>query len=224
MDFQRSFSYVFEDPSWLQKILIGSLVSLIPVINFAAIGFALETMRRAKDGVVPVMPEWQDFADFFKEGLQLFLGLLGYFVILFLLFGAAGGFAFVGSVSRRFGVQPSFSGFALVIFMVSMVYLLALTFFYPAIYLNFGRKRTISAVYELKEIMRVFLSDPGRYFLCWINIVLAYLMVIIAAAIPGIGSIISIFIGFYANLVVSGAVAQLWIALYPPLDVDEQKV
>lgn len=224
MDFQRSFTYVFEDPSWLQKILIGSLISVIPIVNFASIGFALETMRRAKEGIAPVMPEWQDFGNFFKEGFQFFLGLLIYFIVLFLLFGVAGGFAFVGSSASRLGSEPSLSGFALLIFIVASIYMLALMFFYPAIYLNFGRKRTVSSMLELQEIVRIFSSDPGRYFLCWINMVLAYLLVVIAASIPGAGSIISIFAGFYANLVVSGAIAQLWIALEKPLDKDTQGI
>ncbi len=34
MDFAKAFSFVFDDPDWVQKIVIGGLVSLIPVIGW----------------------------------------------------------------------------------------------------------------------------------------------------------------------------------------------
>ena len=37
--------YPFDDQKWVEKLLIGSALSLIPIINLFAVGYTLESMR-----------------------------------------------------------------------------------------------------------------------------------------------------------------------------------
>ena len=38
MDVGKSVGYVFEDQKWTNKLLIGMLVSIVPIVNFALFG------------------------------------------------------------------------------------------------------------------------------------------------------------------------------------------
>jgi len=46
MDIGKAFSFVTEDSDALKKILIGGIISMIPIVNFAAMGYIVEVIRR----------------------------------------------------------------------------------------------------------------------------------------------------------------------------------
>ena len=45
---------MFKDANWLSKILVGALVSLVPILNFAAYGYAVQTTRNIRDDEAPL--------------------------------------------------------------------------------------------------------------------------------------------------------------------------
>ena len=50
MDIGRSFTYMFDDEKWLSKILIGGIINMVPILNFASWGDMLEaTENTAED-------------------------------------------------------------------------------------------------------------------------------------------------------------------------------
>ncbi len=80
MDIGKAFTYVFEDPNWIMKVLIGGVLLLIPIVNFVVIGYALTTLKNVADGQATPMPEWSDFGAHFMKGLYAFVGILVYFL------------------------------------------------------------------------------------------------------------------------------------------------
>lgn len=80
MDIGKAFTYVFEDPNWIMKILIGGIVLLIPIVNFAVYGYMLSTLKNVADGQPNPLPEWSDFGAHFMKGLYAFVGILVYFL------------------------------------------------------------------------------------------------------------------------------------------------
>jgi len=36
MDFGKAVSFTFDDPDWITKVAIGGVVTLVPILNFAA--------------------------------------------------------------------------------------------------------------------------------------------------------------------------------------------
>lgn len=96
MDIGKSFSYVFEDPKWIMKILIGGIVFFIPIVNFAALGYMLTTMKNVADGQATPMPEWGEFGAHFMKGLYGFVGALIYVAPLILLYCCVFVLTFVG--------------------------------------------------------------------------------------------------------------------------------
>ena len=65
MDFETNFKKPFTD---VKKLLIGILLSIVPVVNFLAVGYMLETARKSmkKD---TSLPEWEGWSDLFVKGL-----------------------------------------------------------------------------------------------------------------------------------------------------------
>lgn len=81
MDFGRGVTYIRRDPAWLGKVIIGSLISLVPILQFAAVGYAMAALRNVYTGRETPLPEWgENFGDHFVRGLlaaviQLIYGL-----------------------------------------------------------------------------------------------------------------------------------------------------
>ncbi len=83
MDIGKSFTFVFEDQEWLNKILIGAAILFvgslffwllfIPLIVAGALlnGYMIEIIRRVADGRADVLPEWDDWGDMIVDGLKL---------------------------------------------------------------------------------------------------------------------------------------------------------
>src|SRR5688572_3600757 len=74
-DFGKPFTYVFDDPRWLQKILIGGLfylASFLLVGWFFILGYLARVVRNIIADVTLPLPEWEDLGGFFNEGVRLF--------------------------------------------------------------------------------------------------------------------------------------------------------
>ncbi len=80
MDIGKAFTYVFEDPNWIMKVLIGGIVLLIPIVDFAVYGYMLTTLKNVADGQPNPLPEWSDFGAHFMKGLYAIVGILVYFL------------------------------------------------------------------------------------------------------------------------------------------------
>jgi hypothetical protein len=86
MDFGKSFSFVFDDQDWLKKVLIGGVVNFVPILNFAAIGYALEVTRQVINRVDSnTLPEWDDLGGKLVKGLVVTVIALVYFAPLIVL-------------------------------------------------------------------------------------------------------------------------------------------
>src|SRR5712692_452040 len=80
LDFLRPFTFAFDDPRWLPKILMGGLFALASVFLigiFFIYGYMAKLARNVINGVQYPLPEWDDLGEYFTEGLKLFVvGLL----------------------------------------------------------------------------------------------------------------------------------------------------
>ncbi len=74
-DFVRPFAFTFEDPEWVQKILLGGvfvLASFVLVGIFFIYGYVARLVRNVIDGVQHPLPSWDDLGEYFTEGLRMF--------------------------------------------------------------------------------------------------------------------------------------------------------
>ncbi len=92
MDFGRSISYVRQDPNWLVKVILGSIIMFIPIVNFAALGFIANTMRNINAGQETPLPDWgNDFGGLFVRGFKYIVVTLIYTLPIIVVSGVFGG-------------------------------------------------------------------------------------------------------------------------------------
>ncbi len=85
MDLMRAIQYPFEDEDWTTKVGLGALIAIVPILNFAALGYTAEITRRVANGDPRPLPAWDDLSNHFMRGLYLFIGSLVHFFIPALL-------------------------------------------------------------------------------------------------------------------------------------------
>src|SRR3989344_5954514 len=82
VDFVKAIERPFTN---FKKFMLGLLFSLIPIVNFIAMGYELECAKTASKKQFQ-LPEWKNYGKLFKRGfLQLCIALL-YMVIPGILF------------------------------------------------------------------------------------------------------------------------------------------
>jgi len=99
LDIGRSFTYMFEDESWIMKIVIGAILLFIPIINFMSMGYMLEVLKRSADGMDIPLPEWDDFGGKFIKGLMILIIGLVYTIPIWLVACLLSGLLVVSSGS-----------------------------------------------------------------------------------------------------------------------------
>lgn len=215
MDIGKSFTYVFEDPNWIMKVLIGGIVLLIPIVNFAVYGYMLTTLKNVADGQPNPLPEWSDFGAHFMKGLYAFVGALVYLLPAIILFCCVFLLSFVGSAGASAGGQNSGSAIA------SVVALLALCL------------ECIAALYALVAgvtlyaPMTRFAMSANQLSIFWdfrgnlafiqrnlTNYIIALLIAWVASFVAGFGIILLcvglLFTTFWATTVSAHVFGQLW--------------
>jgi hypothetical protein len=216
MDFNKAFTYMFEDEKWQNKLLLGLVISIVPIMNFAWFGYLLFVMRNVIRGDENPLPEWNNLGDYFMKGLLFFAGWLIYSIPLFLLL-LFGGFSWLllipasGSDIENI-VLSGLSVTSIFLLCVLVIYGLVLTIIYPAITINFGKGFQFKSIFEFSKIFEIIKINPGNYFLAWVVVlVIGFVFVFVASwlgiffsLIPCIGTIIAYFI------LLGG---QIWITL-----------
>jgi hypothetical protein len=109
VDVGRSISYVFQDPNWVKKMLIGGLLSLIPIIGALIVaGYWIRIATNVARGYELPLPEWNEFGGDFMRGLKAAV-VLFVWALPFILLAACGALPAV-LFSNSNGAAQSLSG------------------------------------------------------------------------------------------------------------------
>jgi len=74
MDLGRSITYLFQDPKWLTKVLVGGLLLFIPIVGWLIVaGYWLRLIRQIAQGNELPLPEWNDFGNDLVRGVKVFV-------------------------------------------------------------------------------------------------------------------------------------------------------
>jgi hypothetical protein len=204
----EAVGYAFRDERWPGKAGVLALVSFIPVLNFAAIGFELETARRVAAGEAVPMPDWADLGGLFRRGLWLALARYIYSIPLMLLtlLASIAGLAFLFTIDTQYEAWTPLLGLACGgAFLLMMLFGLLFSFFSPAISVRYLEIGTFASCFHLGAIWRNFrrhttahlavfgsilaftlaaslLAGPAVMFLGWIPCIgtIAYMLVLAA--------------------------------------------
>lgn len=214
-DLSEVMKWVFEDPEWVKKLVIGvlcllsgaflsCLVLFIPL--FAVMGYKVRIMRQQAraPGATP-MPDWDDWGSLILDGLKLMVGefLLVFFVAM--LFGLFVGGAFVidyvmaGKPGPFTIIAGSISYFLFIMFAAFVM-----QFLMPALELEYLLTGSPLHGLHFRSLWRRVSTRPGDYFMLFIYHFVAGM----------IGGVLAILL--YAPVVWSwytqGAIIGRWVA------------
>ncbi len=211
MDFGKAFTFMFEDPDWLRKLGIGTLVGLVAILFLPILigivpliillGYTLDTLRNVADGHERPLPEWQDWGGFLARGFKLFAAFLVWALPAILI-------AIPLSIGSALADQNSGGmGFIAAILIICSSCLLILwgiflTLLTPAIYVHVARTGRFAAAFEFSKLWAFTRDNLGNII---IAILLTWVAGLIAALVAGLG-VIALVIGVAITL----PFANLW--------------
>jgi len=212
INIQKAFSYPFEDKEWPVKILIGTLLSFIPVINFFSQGYSYRVLKGILNDKEFSMPDWDDWGKLFIEGFIVFLiGFCYYFIPIVL--------TFVGIIAAIVGVdnidEYSRGGGLLLggVFsiLIGIFLLLAAMVLYPMALANYIKNgERFGAALRLQEIIPNIFKVMGEYVVAIILMCSIYFVIILFSFIPFVDilfSLLQLVLHFYIFYL-------LWVGLF----------
>jgi hypothetical protein len=187
-DFVQPFGFVFQDPRWVTKVLIGGLFYIAAFLFigiFFILGYCAKLARNVIANDPLPMPEWDDLGGFFTDGVRLFA--VGFCYVIPLIVIACGfivPLVIAGNVSSRDDLSRAFAGS-----MVSCVWCLfvpislALSFWMPAALLFATVEQRFGAALDFRRIYEFIRSNFTNYLI-------AFVVYLIARFAAGLGFII----------------------------------
>lgn len=206
LDIGKSFTYVFEDENWIKKIIIGGVLSFIPIVNFVVLGYVLEALKRTADGIDIPLPEWDDFGGKFMKGLMVAVIELIYTIPIWLVACVIWGLMFVGGASENdtmMNLVGILSTCASCLFLVWGIVVWLVT---PASLIKYAVTGEFMSAFQFGELFSFIKGNAANYI---VAIVLAGLAGLIAsfgmiACFVGV-----LFTGFWAYLVMAHLLGQV---------------
>jgi len=176
---QDNLAYMFKDANWVSKILVGALIGIVPVLNFATAGYAVQTTRNIRDDQEP-LPGWSgNLGKFFMEGLKLFVIGILYSIPIWIL-----SLILIPLFSSDSGAAVALG---VLIGLVELAFVLLLVFWFQGVIVNFANKGTIGSGFAIGAIWGIIRQNMGRML---VTLGVAFLAIIIVGVVGGILQII----------------------------------
>jgi len=205
MDYGKSFTFVFEDEKWISKFVIGVLITLVPIVNFATYGYMVQLLKNVRDGEEYPLPEWDDFGKMFIDGLKFLVGALVYALPIFLLSFVIMIFAIIAESGGA--AETVFTGGIVLVSCLTLIFSLLILLVYPALYIQYAKDDQISDMFRLGDMWDLFKANPANYL---IILLMIFFVVGFIASFGMIVCFVGIFFtAWWAQLVTAHMLGQL---------------
>jgi len=225
MDIGKAFSYPFEDDEWLTKLFLGAIVSAVPILNFAWTGYTVDILRNVTDGVSLPMPDWSDFGDKFVKGFFIWAAGFIYTLPAFILACLPLGLLVI-PISSEFSTESIgspevlvslFTGVGIIFLCLLVFYLLAFSFYFPAVFINFARKGTFGSCFEFSAIIKIVSENISKYLTAWLVSLVGAIVVGIIVMIVSVVLAPILCIGWLLTWVINALAGVYLFAIYAHL-------
>lgn len=166
----QPFAFVFQDPRWVTKVLIGGLFYLAAFLIvgiFFILGYCAKLCRNVVANEPQPLPEWDDLGGYFAEGIRLFFVIFCYVIPLIALMGVfiiplavAGNIAGPDDISRQLAGGASSCLGCLFVPLV-----LAFSLWMPAAVLFAVVEQRFGAAFEFGRIYRFIKDNFANYLI-----------------------------------------------------------
>jgi hypothetical protein len=184
-DFVQPFAFVFQDPRWVTKVLIGGLfyIAAIFIVGiFFILGYCAKLCRNVVANDPQPLPEWDDLGGYFAEGVRLFfvgfcyvLPLISLVIALIIPAILAGSIAGPDDLRRAVA-----GGMASCVWCLFVPISLALSFWLPAAMLFASVEQRFGAAFEFGRIYQFIKVN-------FVNYLIAFVVYLIARFAAGVG-------------------------------------
>jgi hypothetical protein len=164
LDFGRCLGFFFQDPNWVQKILVGSLFTILSMFLVGGIfiaGYAARLVRNAARGEPYPLPDWDDLGGMFVEGLGVVGAYLAHVVPVALLMLVA--ILPMALLSEGEGEpNPAVALFLIPLFFVAFLLLLAMIVYFTAAFTRLAIAERFGAAFEVGENLAFLRRNVGN--------------------------------------------------------------
>lgn len=194
MDFGLALTFPFRDQDWPQKILLASLIAIVPVFGWLVVfGWSLEIARRVIEDHPQPLPAL-DFVNDFVRGLKGLVVNVIYSLPALIVIAPVGiliGIATIGSDSSWLVGVNLVS--ALCLTGVFFLYGLALMFLLPAAYGQLvTEQESLSAALTIKGVIKKVRAAPVAYLLVVVGQILSAFIASFGAAACVVGVVVTV--------------------------------
>ena len=209
VDIGRAITYVFQDPQWLKKVLIGGLLFFIPIIGWLIIGgYWLRVIRQVAQGQDVPLPEWNDFGGDLVRGLKGFVvGVVWSLPVIVLAF-CTGVLGAVGDGTGSDAVRAMAAVLALVGNCLSFLLSLIIGFFQPLFYSRLAMSEQIG---DGLAFGAIFGEVQGRFVDLLVVLIVAFVIGLVASfglLLCLIGIVFTSFLGYVMTCHLYGQVRR----------------
>ena len=225
MDLGRSFTFPFQDKSWLPKLLIAALISIVPILNFALVGWMVNIAKRVMDHELEELPGWDDFGKKWMAGLLYtvagFIYSLPVLLVLCIVFGMFGGLIIANQNSASDALNAAWASagiFGFCLMCLVILYGLFLSVLMPGLLVNYAKEDNFGSLFKLGVVYGKVRENAGVFFTAWVvALVFGFVVGLLLGGvnaflsfIPCIGSILGFVITFLAAPYISAVYAHLF--------------
>jgi hypothetical protein len=183
MDIGKAVGFVFEDEQWVNKLLLGAAVSLVPLFGGIAItGYAIAVLRNVEGGSPRPLPDWGELGQYFVDGLMFWAATLIYSIPFLVL---ACPMALVWILPAVAGDNRDLTaGLASVAGIVTaglgclaLIYAVLLWLLTPVLQIRCAETGSLASCLRFGEVFRFFFDNIGTFVIAQVLVWLAGLVV-----------------------------------------------
>jgi hypothetical protein len=200
-DLQDLVTYMFRDPSWVSKLVLGAVLALVPILNFVVYGYALRVINNVRNSNEPTLPAWGgDFGKLWIEGLMLVIINFVYLIPLLLVNMILGGIVAAAANSQSGAGSAAATLFGIIILLFDLVYGVVMIFWLQGAFINYAVEEKLASGFDIQRIRAIVMGNLGRLLLTvGIAIGLAIVIGIISVLvgwIPCLGQLLVLALSF----------------------------
>lgn len=189
-DLRLLLGWPFKDREWLVKMLMGSVITIIPILNFLSFGYFIRCINYGWRGRRN-LPYWADWPELFKDGLIAFIIALAYLVLPLLLGAVIVTIPGIGIVLA-----------SIIIFIMGLIIPMAIA--------NYALHRNIRDAFRFGEILYITSRVFNLYILGCLAVTLGIILgIVLLLTIPYVGFTGGVLI-FYCGAVFSNFLGNIY--------------
>jgi hypothetical protein len=203
LDIAKGFKFPFSDQNWVVKLIIGTVLGIIPIINFFSLGYAYKVFKKTLNKEEPALPEWDDWGGYFVQGLLVAVIGIIYLIIPIVLLAIGMGLFSKAAINSAMGTSAAglYAIGGLLAF-VGGVLALAAELMLPMVLAVYAKnKEDFSSIFKFGEIIGNIFKVIGDYILVVVIGIGVAIVLGIIMMIPIIGWLIYVLALFYLMIV-----------------------